>query len=108
MKAIIKYVNGCHVEVKFGLFFSNRGLNYDRCIEVSYKEKDFSSIEGKCSNNQSCPNIKWTIFTIRQWTALCIGSIEADLHENLPRKLSGICTLPGKLNHIILRVFLNF
>ena len=88
MKAIVKYVNGCHVEVKFGLFFSNRGLKYDRCIEVSYKEKDFSSIEGKCSNNQSCPKIKRIIFTIRLWTALCTGSVEADLHENLVRKLS--------------------
>ena len=55
---MIKYLNDCHVEVGFGLFFSNRGLNYDLCIEVSYKEKDFSSVEGKCSNNQSCPKIK--------------------------------------------------
>lgn len=88
MRAIIKYLNGCHVEVKFGLFFSNRGLNYDRCTEVSYKEKDFSSIEGKCLNNQSCPKIKWMIFTIRPWTALCARSIEAVLHEHLARKLS--------------------
>lgn len=85
---MIKYLNDCHVEVGFGLFFSNRGLNYDLCIEVSYKEKDFSSIEGKCSNNQSCPKIKWTVFTIRQWIALYTGSVEADLHEHLARKLS--------------------
>lgn len=88
MRAIIKYLNGCHVEVKFGLFFSNRGLNYDWCIEVSYKEKDFSSIEGKRSNNQSCPKITWTIFPIRPWTALCPRSTEAVLREHLARKLS--------------------
>ena len=51
MRAITKYLKDSHVEVGFDIFFSSRGLNYDRCIKVSYKEEEFSSIKGKCSNN---------------------------------------------------------